>query len=846
MDYFADSKDKYMKAKLAFLLIVPALAFSQVKSPAEFLGYELGDKFTRHHRVVDYYNHVAENTAEVELVQYGMTYEDRPLLLAFISSKENMVKLDQIREDNLKRAGVMEGTPEGNIPIIWLSYNVHGNESSSTEASMATIYELVKAGSSKSDWLKNAVVIIDPCINPDGRDRYANFFWQYGNQPYNPDPNSKEHNEPWPGGRANHYLFDLNRDWAWQSQVETQGRIKVYNKWLPQIHVDFHEQGINSPYYFAPAAQPFHELITPFQRDFQAEIGRNHAKYFDENNWFFFTKQFFDLLYPSYGDTYPTYNGAIGMTYEQAGHGRAGLGIIKQEGDSLTLKDRIAHHYTTGLSTIEISVANSDRLLSSFGKFFGDNSSLKYKTFVLKHDGNQDKFNSLKSWLDVQGIQYGSASNMKGLRGYNYSTGATSGFSIASNDLVINMSQPKATLAQILLEPKTTLVDSVTYDITAWGVPYAYGINAFASEQLVPIRASQKAEFVDQSVPAKTFAFISKWNSMNDAQFLAGLLKKDVKVRFTQRAIDYKGQAFDRGSLIIAKRDNKILGGNFEKTVIAIANENMRTLAMISTGFMDGGPDIGSSDIRYLERPKIALLSGNGTSSLAFGATWHFMEQELKYPVTVIGTDYFRRVDLSGYDVLIMQDGWYSSLKDGEMKKMMEWVSAGGKLIAVEGALNKLKDSDYSSLGEYTTEDEEKAGEKKEEARDESSRLTRYEDQERESMKGFAPGAIYKVKVDNSNPLGFGFGGSYYTLKTSSDRVAYLEGGNVGIIESESDLLSGFAGEYTREDMAKTLVFGVESKGRGQIVHIVDNPLFRSFWQNGKLMFVNALFFVGQ
>ncbi|MEQ9403047.1 MAG: M14 family metallopeptidase [Cyclobacteriaceae bacterium] len=834
-----------MKIRLSFLLALPFILSAQVKSPQEFLGYELGDKFTRHHRVVDYFNHVAQGSANVNLIEYGKTYEDRPLLLAFISTEENIARLEEIKEDNLKRAGIQEGAPDGKVSIIWLSYNVHGNESSSTEASMATIYELVKEGSDKSDWLKNTVVVIDPCINPDGRDRYANFFWQYGNQPYNPDPNSMEHNEPWPGGRANHYLFDLNRDWAWQSQIESQSRIKVYNQWLPQIHVDFHEQGINSPYYFAPAAQPFHELITQFQRDFQTEIGRNNARYFDENNWFYFTKQFFDLLYPSYGDTYPTYNGAIGMTYEQAGHGRAGLGIIKQEGDSLTLKDRIAHHYTTGLSTIEISSKNSDRLLSEFGKFFGNNSSLKYKTFVLKHDGNEDKFNALKTWLDVQGIEYGSASNSKGLRGYNYSTGQNSGFTIGSKDMVINMDQPKATLAHILMEPKTTLVDSVTYDITAWGVPYAYGIQAYATEQLIPVQPTQAETFAPQQTPARAYAFVAKWNSMDDAVFLANLLKENIKVRFTERVMNHKGTSFDRGSLIIAKRDNKQLGTNFEKEIVRLANESERKLTAVGTGFMDGGPDIGSSDVRYLKRPKIALLAGDGTSSLAFGATWHFMEQELKYPLTVLGTDYFGRVDLSEYDVIIMQDGWYSTFKEQEMKKLMEWVSSGGKLIAVEGALGKLKDSDYSSLSEYNSEDDKKEGEKKEEERDEKAQLVRYEDQERESIKSFAPGAIYRVKVDNSNPLAFGYN-SYYTLKTSSDKVSYLEGGNAGIIENENDILSGFAGQYAREDMAKTLVFGVEGKGRGQIVHIVDNPLFRSFWHNGKLMFVNALFFVGQ
>lgn len=834
-----------MKKLIRIVLLFPVISIAQIKSPEAFLGYELGEKFSRHHQVVDYYNHLASSSENVSIVEYGRTYENRPLLLAFVSSKENLDNLENIRLDNLKRTGIVDGEPSTGIPIVWLSYNVHGNESSSTEASMATVYELIRSNSDKSDWLDNVVVVIDPCINPDGRDRYVNFYWQNAGQPYNPDPNALEHNEPWPGGRANHYLFDLNRDWAWQTQVESQSRIAVYNKWLPQIHVDFHEQGINSPYYFAPAAQPYHELLTSFQRDFQTEIGRNHAKYFDANDWFYFTKQFFDLLYPSYGDTYPSYNGAIGMTYEQAGHGRAGLGIIKQEGDSLTLKDRIAHHHTTGLSTIEMAYNHSDRLLSEFEKFFGDNASLTYKSFVLKYDGNEDKFNALKSWLDVQGIIYGSATGARGLKGYNYRTGRESSFSTGSNDLVVSMDQPKATLAHILFEPKTKLVDSVTYDITAWGIPYAYGIQAYATKQLVSSNATENIEFEAMSAPSKAYAFVSKWNSMDDARFLAALLKADVKVRFSQKPITYKGEVFERGSLIIAKRDNKSIS-NFEDFITNLGNESQRTLSVIQTGFMDAGPDIGSGEVRYLKRPKIALLGGDGTSSLAFGATWHFMEQDLKYPVSILGTDYFSRVDISKYDVLIMQSGWYSSFRESEMKKLMEWVSAGGKLIAVDGALNKLKDSDYSSLSSYVDDETKKAAERKEEKRDEKARMVAFENQEREFIKGFAPGAVYKVKMDETHPLAFGYDDMYYTLKTGSRRVAYLSDSNVGIVSSEQDLISGFAGQYAKEDMAETLVFGVESKGRGQIIHIVDNPLFRSFWQNGKLLMVNAMFFVGQ
>lgn len=826
-----------------FSYIALSVAHSQLKSPAGFLGYELGEKFTRHHQVVDYYNDLANNSSQVLLKEYGRTYENRPLLLAFVSSEENIKNIEQIREDNLRRAGILPGDPSSEVAIIWLSYNVHGNEASAMEASMKTIYDLVKSDSEKANWLQNTIVIIDPCINPDGRDRYANFYWQYGNGPYNPDPNSMEHNEPWPGGRPNHYLFDLNRDWAWQTQIESQSRIKEYNKWLPQVHVDYHEQGYNSPYYFAPAAQPYHELITSFQRDFQEEIGRNHAKYFDENNWFYFTKQFFDLLYPSYGDTYPVYSGAIGMTYEQAGHGRAGLGITKQEGDTLTLKDRIDHHYTTGISTIEIAAKNADRLLSNFGKFFGDNSSLKYKTFVLKYDGNQDKFDQLKRWLDQNGINYGSASQSR-LKGYNYRTGATSDFSIQQSDLVVTTNQPKATLAHILFEPKTKLVDSVTYDITAWGIPYAYGFEAYASTQVVSLEQADIPTFEKNQIPEKAYAFVSQWTSMDDARFLAELLKKNIKVRFTEKPLSLNGASFERGSLIIAKRDNKQVK-NFESVVVGLANEMRRTLSVFNTGFMDSGPDLGSGDIRYLDKPKIALLGYEGTSSLGFGATWHFMEQELGYPVTVLGTDYFSRVDLSSYDVLLMPNGWYGDFGSREMEKISDWVSAGGKLIAVQGALNKLKNSEYSALVTYADDAARNEAEGLDEKRNKSSLLVRYEDREREYMKGATPGAIYRVRIDNTHPLAFGYD-KYYTLKTSSNRVAYLDSENVGVIESSSNIVSGFAGQYAQEDVGETLVFGVESRGRGQIIHIVDDPLFRSFWQNGKLLMVNAMFFVGQ
>ena len=320
---------KQILSILAFLLTSLVSNSQNLMSPSEFLGYDIGTQFSRHHRVVDYFQYVAaQYPDQVSFNQYGSTYEGRPLFLATVSSKKNMTQIEAIRQTHLAQAESTENT-ESNIGVVWLSYNVHGNEASSTEASMQTLYELL---SQHQDYLDSAVVLIDPCVNPDGRDRYANWFNQQTGSSYDKDPQSIEHSEPWPGGRPNHYLFDLNRDWTWASQIETQSRLKEYHKWLPHVHVDFHEQGINEPYYFAPAAEPFHEIITDWQREFQTQIGQNNAKYFDANGWLYFTRERFDLLYPAYGDTYPTYLGAIGMTYEQAGHGMGGLGVMNDEG----------------------------------------------------------------------------------------------------------------------------------------------------------------------------------------------------------------------------------------------------------------------------------------------------------------------------------------------------------------------------------------------------------------------------------------------------------------------------------------------------------------------------------
>ena len=816
--------------KLVLLLLVVCGSLTltsaqNIQSPSEFLGYDIGTQFSRHHQVVDYFKSVANTLPnQVKLEEYGKTNERRPLYLAYVSSEENIKNLETIRENNLKNTGLLEGTPTNtDIAIVWLSYNVHGNEASSTEAAMLTLYKLL---TERKDLLKNTVVIIDPCINPDGRDRYVNWYNETASQPYDIDRKASEHHEPWPGGRPNHYLFDLNRDWAWATQIETQTRLTAYNKWMPHIHVDFHEQGINEPYYFAPAAEPFHEIISDWQRDFQTQIGQNHAKYFDAEGWLFFTRERFDLFYPSYGDTYPTYMGAIGMTYEQGGHGMAGLGILNDEGHVLTLVERLTHHTTTGLSTVEIASKNASKLNTEFAKFF-NNSNLKYKSYVVS--GNVDKINSLKALLNKHEIAFENPNGSK-VSGYNYTSGQQSTMTVSSKDLVVHTNQPKGKMVKVLFEPNAKLSDSLTYDITAWSIPYAYGLEAIASTTKIPSsRLLEKKSLQDLN---DAYGYVSKWNALEDAKFLAELLKQNFKVRFTEKPFSSNGSNFERGSLIITKGDNKHIE-KFVSKLNAIAKEHAQPLTQINSGFSQTTPDVGSPDIKLINHQKVALLSGKGTSSLSYGEIWHFFEKQLHYPVTSINTDNLSRTNLDKFNVLIIPNGYYGSvLNDSNMTKLKDWVQAGGKVIAIDGALRSFAGKDGFSLKYKDSSDEEKEN------------LTPYADREREYTNQLITGAIFKTKIDNTHPMAFGYTNDYFTLKLGSTAYSLLDSGyNVAHIDN-TKVYSGFAGKDALSNLNQTLVFGEEPMGSGSFIYMVDNTLFRSFWENGKLFLVNSIFFV--
>ncbi len=839
--------------RLLFVPLFIACSFlvtAQLQTPDEFFDHKRGEHFTYHHDIVSYFKHVAESSPLVSIVEYGKTNQGRPLIVAIITSEKNHSQLDAIRINNLRLAGVDKQTSEASLSkaIVWLSHSVHGNESAGTESAPNTLYALIDpSNASAKQWLENTVVIIDPCINPDGFSRYVNWVRQISREHLITNSDDIEHNEPWPGGRVNHYMFDLNRDWAWQTQVESRQRLKLYHQWLPHVHADLHEMGSESPYYFAPAARPYHQFITKWQRDFQHTIGKNHAKYFDQNDWLYFTKEVFDLFYPSYGDTYPTYAGAIGMTYEQGGSGRAGRGLKTQNGEVLSLKDRIDHHTTAALSTVEVSSLNAKSLIDNFVQFYNDNrtkTKSQYQNYVIKGDKSGHRLTALMGFLDLQKIEYGTVANKVNVTGYHYSQHQNGSLIIESGDLVIPALQSQGMLTQILFDPESTLEDSMTYDITAWALPYVYGLEAIATSQKITTMVPKAVTAKKQGPIAKAYAYLIEWSDVESAKALAGLQKNNINVRVSSKEFELNGEKYDRGTLIVTQADNRSRVDDLAKAIgTALQNIDINVIP-VSTGFVDKGPDLGSGRMNLLPLQKVLLVGGEGVSNLEFGqVTWYF-DKVLSYPITVIDRERLSSIDMASYTTLILPSGYYRLSAD-QRKSISYWVSKGGKVIAMGRATNSFVDTDEFSLKTYATDTEKTETKKANEAADLAARYNHYADQERESLSDDVPGAIFRLSVDSSHPLGYGLGASYHSLRTGTTNYPLMvNGANVIYHPKDKSVHVGFAGSRIKEKLKDTVVFGVENIGRGSVVYMADNPLFRGFWYNGIFLFSNALFLV--
>jgi hypothetical protein len=573
-------------------------------------------------------------------------------------------------------------------------------------------------------------------------------------------------------------------------------------------------------------------------------VGRNNAKYFDRNGWLFFTKERFDLLYPSYGDTYPMYNGAIGMTFEQGGIS-AGLAVRTQDGDTLRLADRIMHHFTTGMSTIEVSARHAGELVQEFRKYFSPEriaSVGEYRSYVVLADAYGERIGKIRELLDRNRIEWSLAPTGT-YTGVNIETGKTEECHSRSGDIVINTNQPKASLIKVLFDRNARISDSATYDITAWSLPMVYDLEVVGLNH--PIKGVDPSGAADPGDPSLSaaYAYAVRWTGVRSARFLAALLRQGIKVRFSEQPFATGKENFERGTLLITST------GNRQAVLPAALTEAAQRTGVrcfpIESGLVDKGYDLGSNRIHMIHPPRIAVFAGEGVSGAGAGEVWYFFEQEIEYPVTLINSTSADQLNWQNYDVVILPDGNYKFLNDrSSSEPIRNWVAQGGRLIAMENAVAQLARNGWGLKPKDTGE---KKRDSSREIKTDYSALKIYADRDKEELSKSTPGSIFRVDLDNTHPLAFGYPGYYYSLRLNDDMYDFLgdNGWNLGVIRKDN-FMSGFAGSRVKEKLKDGLVFGVQQTGRGKVIYMDDDPLFRNFWENGKLLFANAVFMVGE
>ena len=842
----------------------PAARYAQhVPTPEALLGYATGEQFTLHGAVVRAVHAIAGASDRVHLMRYGETYGGRPLLLAAVSSPSNLGRLESIQAgmerlsdprllaDDAERERLIEDLPA----VVWLSFNVHGNEASGTEAALPALYHLAAAEDDDvSTLLDQVVVLIDPCLNPDGRDRYVNWFRSVSGARPNPDPQAQEHREPWPGGRVNHYYFDLNRDWAFLTQAESRARLVQYRKFRPQVHVDLHEMGHESTYFFFPAAAPINDNFPRSVLRFGELFGQANATAFDRFGWSYYTGEAFDLFYPGYGDSWPSLNGAIGMTYEQAGHSRAGLVVRRQDGTLLTLRDRAARHFSAALETVKTAARHRAELLSSFAEFFarayweGQNGPVR--EFILVPDGSGERLAQLVDLLMLQGIEvYTAKQPFEAERCHSHAGGPAVRKRFSDGVQVVPLSQPNKHLAKVLLEPHSPVRDNRFYDLSAWSLPLAFGVEAYWTETAGEHeleRLTQPSRRLGEVIGDDDRAgYLVPWDSLQAPRFLELAHQAGLRVRVAEEPFRLLGREFGAGTLYLSSEGN---GPELGSLVRDVATRAGVKAYAASTGLTPEGPDLGSDSLRSLAPVRIALCTGRGTSASSVGALRYLFDQRYAIPYTALPLSDLSGADLRPYNVLILPDGrgFRSELSGGALDRVEQWVRGGGTLIGLGGSAFALLGEKglLKDLKSGPDEAEAKQDDKNGEEADEAWKPMRVLSESRREQN--VPGTMLKVQLDPDHRLAFGSPEQLVVLMNST-RAFSLEGSGrrLGVFGAGARL-SGFISPENEAKLEGQAYLAEVSLGRGQVLLFAGDPNFRGFIRGQTGPFLNAVYFFAQ
>ncbi len=879
---------------------------SKVPTVRQVLGYDPGEKVTSHAGIGRYFEALAAAApSRVKVFEYGRTWEGRKLIYAAVGSEANLQRLAEVRTTMQKLADprktaeaearrLMTGLPA----VVWLSYGVHGNEISSPDAAMLTAYHLLAARNDKvvDEILSKVLVLIDPTQNPDGRDRFVNHFEAARGLVPDASPAAAEHQEPWPGGRTNHYLFDLNRDWIALTQPEIRDQVKVLREWFPLVYVDLHEMGADSTYFFSPESDPYNPHLTADQRGSLKLFGRNNAKWFDQYGFDYFTRENYDAFYPGYGASWPSYYGAIAMTYEQASV--RGLVVRRSDETLLTFRDTVRHHFVASVSTLETAAANREKLLNEFYRYgvtaIEEGSKEPVKEYILPRGRDRAATDKLAGILVEHGVEVkrATAPFRAGEREY------------AAGTYVVRMAQPAKRLIRTLLDPQVPMDEkfiaaeearrrlkqrSEIYDVTAWSLPLLFNVELVANGSVSSgsFEPAKPSLIVPGEVRGSkaTVAYLVPWGSAAAARFLTAALRQDLKVFSTDKPFEQVGQKFFAGSLIVKVAGNP---ADLADRVARLARETGADAYATNSGWVEEGVNFGSRYVVPVKKPAIAMAWDTPAGSGSAGAARFVLERQYGYPVSAVRLAALNASELSRFQVLILPEGgaYAQSLGEAGLQRLKDWVQSGGTLVALGSAVNVLADSRLGLL-EIRQENALREGEGRggserggTERGGTSASSTATEaasggggrrggggaaagdrvtgtaiatqaDFEKviranAELPDSAPGAIVRARVRPDFWLTAGLGETVNVMvegRAIYSPVKADKGINAAYFDAADKLVaSGYLWAENRKQMAFKPLVVTANSGRGVVVGFTVDPNFRAMQDGMNLLFLNAVF----
>ncbi len=807
---------------------------ASVPTPFEVLGYSIGERHTRPDEVVRYFEAVAAASDRVTLAQHGRTYGHRPLIHATVTSSTNHARLESIRHANLRLSddpnGVSDGEMSGMPAVVYLGYSVHGNEASGTEAAVLTIYHLAAGqGEAVDDVLHNAVVIIDPMLNPDGRDRFTDWANNYRSPPApTQDQQDREHNEGWPGGRTNHYFFDLNRDWLPAQFPESQGRLEVYHNWRPQYFADFHEMGSEATFFFQPGIPSRTNPNTPDENQRLAgAIAEHHAAAFDDVGQLYYSEESFDDFYYGKGSTYPDVNGAVGILFEQASS-RA-LERSTSYG-TLTYATTVRNQFMASLSSLEGVLANREALLRFQRDTYRDAPNVARRAdaegYVVAIERYPQRAAELVSTLGRHRIHTFELARSIEVDDIRFEPGEA---------FVVPLDQPQAQLIKAMFEEVTTFEDSLFYDVSAWTFPYAFGL-AYAELSNINGLQGQRLDGTEQPISGRqaSYAYVMPWGHYYAPRALYRLQDAGIMTRLSNEAFEASvggaRRSFERGAIIIPVQQVNVDQETVHRLVEEVRAEDGIEVVALSTGLTPGGPDLGGSSSRTLEKPSVAILSGEGTSSYRVGEAWHLLSQRMHIPASLIEKNDVGRLDLSRYTTIVAGGLW--GMEEADKEALLSWVREGGTFVATGQAAGWASENGFLEA-------------EQDEPEPDSTRIP-YADQDEASGAQQIGGAIFEIDLDITHPLGFGHPNRVAVFKTNTlffENVVPT-GNDVGVYTTDP-LLSGYISDENLERLGGKSAIMAARQGRGRVVLMDFDPSFRAFWYGTDGLLLNAVFFGG-